>query len=284
MTWDDFYDRYSDWAPSTLKARISTLEDIGNGEEVVDVCLAIEDEAVRAQLIRKAMKLGACFTHDDYLNLDGELPDALLESLAQYAGILAANPCFDEHCFDWDDFYGVYTELPEEMLLRCIARLDAFGDREELVEAICNLLRPADDALYQRALACGVRFTEAQLEEMGRADLLFVKELHAFNQLSDAQLEDLDEQIKAAEEYADSYAAHTKPRHRSTRSIGWAIGFGALIGFFKGIFGTKKRHGDCNGDCANCPSHYGYRYGRWYYGHGHHYGCQRGGNRGGGAD
>ena len=35
-----------------------------------------------------------------------------------------------------------------------------------------------------------------------------------------------------------------------------------------------------NGDCTNCPAHYGYRYGRWYYGHGHQHGCQRGGNGG----
>lgn len=42
----------------------------------------------------------------------------------------------------------------------------------------------------------------------------------------------------------------------------------------------KKHTGRCDGDCANCPPHYGYRYGRWYYGHGHRYGCQRGGNGG----
>lgn len=42
----------------------------------------------------------------------------------------------------------------------------------------------------------------------------------------------------------------------------------------------KKHNGQCDGDCAYCPPHYGYRYGRWYYGHGHRYGCQRGGNGG----
>ncbi|MBQ5755432.1 MAG: hypothetical protein IIV90_07155, partial [Oscillospiraceae bacterium] len=36
----------------------------------------------------------------------------------------------------------------------------------------------------------------------------------------------------------------------------------------------------CDGDCANCPAHYGYRYGRWYYGHGHQWGCERQGNGG----
>ena len=39
----------------------------------------------------------------------------------------------------------------------------------------------------------------------------------------------------------------------------------------------KKHDGHCNGDCVNCPPHYGYRYGRWYYGKGHQYGCEFGG-------
>ena len=46
----------------------------------------------------------------------------------------------------------------------------------------------------------------------------------------------------------------------------------------------KKHNGKCDGDCANCLPHYGYRYGRWYYGHSHMYGCEFGGNRGGGLD
>lgn len=45
----------------------------------------------------------------------------------------------------------------------------------------------------------------------------------------------------------------------------------------------KKDTGKCDGDCANCPPHYGYRYGRWYYGHDHSEGCTRGGNRNGGG-
>ena len=45
--------------------------------------------------------------------------------------------------------------------------------------------------------------------------------------------------------------------------------------------GSKTRESrSCNGDCDNCPPHYGYRYGRWYYGHGHQGGCERGGNGG----
>lgn len=46
---------------------------------------------------------------------------------------------------------------------------------------------------------------------------------------------------------------------------------------------NKKHDGHCDGDCANCPPHYGYRYGRWYYGKGHQYGCELGGNKGDGS-
>ena len=45
--------------------------------------------------------------------------------------------------------------------------------------------------------------------------------------------------------------------------------FTALAAFAAGsaLAGRAKKHdGHCDGDCANCPPHYGYRYGRWYYG------------------
>ena len=32
-----------------------------------------------------------------------------------------------------------------------------------------------------------------------------------------------------------------------------------------------------------CPPHYGYRYGRWYYGPDHIWGCEFGGNKGSGS-
>ncbi|MBP3628507.1 MAG: hypothetical protein J6I95_03470 [Anaerotignum sp.] len=50
-----------------------------------------------------------------------------------------------------------------------------------------------------------------------------------------------------------------------------------LIG---GLASPSNHSHYCDGDCANCPPHYGYRYGRWYYGHGHQSGCERGGNGG----
>ena len=96
MLWSDFYDGFWDWSDSTRRTRISSLEDIGSGEEVVEVVLEIEDPKVKAQLIRKAMKFGVEFTSDDFMNLDGELPDELYAQLGQYAGFDHNDPYFDE--------------------------------------------------------------------------------------------------------------------------------------------------------------------------------------------
>lgn len=284
MTWDDFYDRYCDWSESTVKTRISSLEDIGNGEDVVDICLNLSDEKIKAQLIRKSMKLGVKFTHDDFMNLDGEIPEDLFEEVAHYAGFSAENPFFNENDFDWDDFYASYADLPEDMVQRCIPRIKKFGDSEEVADAILSLSYPADDALYERAISCGVKFTDEQIEEMGRQEFSFVDDIKAFNDISEEQMDEFAERVRIVEEQVDEYIEQTEnPKKRKT-SVGKAIGLGAFFGALSGLFGTKKKHrGRCNGDCANCPPHYGYRYGRWYYGHGHNYGCEFGGNKGGGG-
>lgn len=65
--------------------------------------------------------------------------------------------------------------------------------------------------------------------------------------------------------------------------------FGTLATIFTGASAGvssaqgRRHNGRCNGDCANCPPHYGYRYGRWYYGHDHDHGCEFGGNKGSGS-
>jgi len=57
--------------------------------------------------------------------------------------------------------------------------------------------------------------------------------------------------------------------------LGLALGIASELGS-----NEKKHNGRCNGDCADCPPHYGYRFGRWYYGHNHQHGCEFGGNKG----
>ena len=71
------------------------------------------------------------------------------------------------------------------------------------------------------------------------------------------------------------------PKRRRVPKLGfWTLLGAALLG----APGDDGHGGRCTGDCAHCPPHFGYRYGRWYYGHGHVYGCEFGGNRGDGYD
>ena len=58
--------------------------------------------------------------------------------------------------------------------------------------------------------------------------------------------------------------------------------FAALLGLTSNTGSAPKHPGRCTVDCAHCPAHYGYRYGRWYYGHHHTHGCEFGGNDGSG--
>lgn len=240
MTWDDFYDRYSDWTESTLKTRISSLKDVGNGEDVVDVCQDILDEKIKIQLIRKSMKLGVKFTYDDFLNLDGEIPDALFEEIAAYSGFSASAPYFDEHNFDWDDFKNECTELPDDMVLRCIPRIKNFGSSDEVVDVILSLSTPADDDLYERALEYGVKFSQEQIKLMGREDIFFVDSLKKLGNISDKQIDNFAQQVKAKEKEVDEHLKNVKTSNGQKLRNKKASVLGTVIGIINGIFGNSK--------------------------------------------
>ena len=270
MLWTDFYDNFWDWSDSTRRTRISSLEDIGPGEEIVEVIYEIEDPKVRSQLIRKAMKLGAVFTSHDFMGLDGELTSELYEELGKYASFDHNDPYFDEDNMTWDDFYCCYSDWDPVILHRRINKLSAFGPSAEVCEAIqCMPNSDLEDLLFTKAVASGVKFSREEKVEMGHWEHILTDVLNTT--LSD---EAINNYVSDTESLLEEY----ETEQRTNRRIGF---WGTLIGFLSGI--SKNSHhnsGRCNGDCDNCPAHYGYRYGRWYYGHGHQHGCERGGNGG----
>lgn len=271
MKWCDFYDRFFDWSDGTRRSKISSLEDIGSGCEVTEAILDTTDEAVKAQLIRKAMKLGVVLTAEDFMNLDGEFTEELYEQVGRYAGFDAENPYFDENAMSWEDFYGNYSDWDEELMHRRIEKLQQFGSADEMCEVIASLVNEADaEKLYQKAVDAGVVFTSDQKEEMGRWDEWFRDENWP---VSDEEMDAFSTDVQTL---CDRLDAPPSPRFSGKKS---------LLALFLALLGGEQKKSNpksCNGDCANCPAHYGYRYGRWYYGHGHQYGCLRGGNGGAG--
>lgn len=252
MLWADFYDYMWNWADSTIKTRISALETIGTGDEIVDAMYFIDSEKIRAQLLRKAMKLGAVFSAENFGELTEIFSGDLCVQLAQYTSFDLDYPYFDENNLSWEDFYEYYSELDDEKLIRCVEKLNKFGSSNEVSEAIQSMPSlKLTELLYQKAVSAGVKFTQDELESLGK--------------------------------WEPTYDTAQSTHHTNHSGSGFGAGlFAFLGGLINGLStGSSDGHAHrCNGDCASCPAHYGYRYGRWYYGHGHTSGCERGGNGG----
>lgn len=207
----------------------------------------------------------------------------------------------------WDDYYEKFYDWSESTQKNRAYGLTSYGPADEVFE-IAQELAFNDEKFtarfINRALDAGVRFTPEQTLELslivdkvtlGRMaetaqpdftreqleEIYMLIEDKVFTRISkklgmnifeDAEIEELDENY---EEYTEE-----KPVK---------IGFFTKLMIAIGVAGeidklaSHQHNGRCNGDCAHCPPHYGYRYGRWYYGHGHQYGCEFGGNKGDGG-
>lgn len=158
-----------------------------------------------------------------------------------------------------------------------------------------------DEALLAQAVKNSAgRLTADELEDLEiSVDYRVIDEIRKMKNIpdpdeeideeSDEEIEedsaDLEGAIRGMYEVVDAYdkALHRKPKKAGLGTLLAAV-FLAAAGVNsrrRGRHRLRHRHtGRCNGDCANCPPHYGYKYGRWYYGRGHVRGCQFGGNGG----
>lgn len=205
----------------------------------------------------------------------------------------------------WDDYYGGFYDWSSSTQKNYTYRLSDYGSAGEVWE-VAQELAFQDQAFatkfLEKALAAGVRFTPDQvLEMMGtveesvlskiaeRTDVPFDREQleEIYMMIDDASFQRISRRAKI-NVFDDEPAAYEQPEQvqyilPKKKKVGL---FTALAAFAAGspLAGQvrKKHDGHCDGDCANCPPHYGYRYGRWYYGKGHQYGCEFGGNKGDG--
>ena len=202
MTWDEYYERFYDWAESTQISRISSLTDFGSPAEITEIAQQFCDEKIASRLIKKAIAAQVSFSPDEVEELLDYIDGDTLESLLKTCS-------------------GKFTE-------KQIETLSDYCIDDELIETVAD--------------RSGVRI----------------------NSEDDVSLDDISDE------------APLPPKKHGLLGILFALG--ASSGSR-----TKSAHsGRCNGDCAHCPPHYGYRYGRWYYGHDHVYGCEFGGNKGSG--
>lgn len=205
----------------------------------------------------------------------------------------------------WEEYYEKFYDWDESTQIRYLSKLTTLGSADEVAEIIIELQTnvPAADRLLRKAVEAKLAFSASDLIEFlcmndnelavaavrnsakrftaedidflyGEVDDEVIIQICSQQKLplpEDLQEENPDEedQIDDPEEYETEEVAAPK--------LGFWGGLAMLLGLSGHSHGSSNH---CNGDCANCPPHYGYRYGRWYYGHGHQHGCERGGNGG----
>lgn len=215
----------------------------------------------------------------------------------------------------WKEYYDKFYDWSESEQKRRFYDLTDIGSADEVYEIAFEFENPKySSKLVNRALDEGIRFnpedildfsnildkatlsraveTSAspfdryELEEISKYVDRDVFERAAKRSGTDIFAED-DEEDDEEDDY-DTYdefddiddESYEEDLSENTPSFG-------LFNFIGGIFGalfselgkpqSEHKH-KCDHDCKNCPEHYGYRYGRWYYGRHHIYGCEFGGN------
>lgn len=214
---------------------------------------------------------------------------------------------------DWETYYEKFYDWATSTQISRMSFLTSYGDSSEVAEVAQEYMdEKAASRLIKKAVAYGVQFTpeeiydlsgccdtsamnalleasqckfnREQLEDLwGAVDDDVLEKVAARNHVSLFEDEDDEEDCEDAlspdidEEYYDEPIQPT-PKLGFLGKLAIAIGIAGAMDD-----GHKQHPGHCTGDCANCPPHYGYRYGRWYYGHDHVHGCEFGGNKGSGG-
>ena len=188
-----------------------------------------------------------------------------------------------------------FYEWAESTQISRISSLTDFGPSDEIVEVVQNFYdEKVATRLVRKALDYGVKFTTDEIIELRSwvSDEIYPVLVQANSDpYTYEKLDELygfvDDKIieKLAKKNKVRSPMDEEPEEvEQVKGPGfWGTLFAILGAVSSDSYSSKPHNGRCNGDCANCPPHYGYRYGRWYYGHDHTRGCEFGGNKGGGG-
>ena len=131
MTWDEYYEKYYDWAESTRIKKLSSVDVLGDPKEVAEVILdfAFNHEDIVNRIARKAIEQKLVFTADDIINLTGNIDSDLQAKLAyQSVGAFSKE--------DLESFEGYLDDDVIEKLykLKSIKVPDIFIDDDDIEE------------------------------------------------------------------------------------------------------------------------------------------------------
>lgn len=101
MRWSDYYEKINDWAVSTAVNKISSLEDMGAPDEIVDALniIAFEDEKGATRLLNRAVQYGVNFSGENLAEIAGLCAEeSFKKALHQSAEAFTAQDLEDLYC------------------------------------------------------------------------------------------------------------------------------------------------------------------------------------------
>jgi len=318
MTWQIFYDHYYNWEKAELQKKALAQRQFGPPEEIAEVAYDLHDKGIATQFIRNAIAAGIKFGADDVQELDGTVSQSMYEELLGTLGEGLTWELFYDSYDSWskellfkharnqtefgssDEVYEVADHISDRALCTEFIRNAMNGGVQFSVDETLELAELVDATLIADIVeAEKLELTHDQVDDLSysldKAAISRIAKVCGIELDADGHVihpvteEDLAfAQLVENVQILDNMIQQEEARRRAKPGFGTFL-LAALAAFGRSSSTKNKRNrtrphsGRCDGDCANCPPHYGYRYGRWYYGRHHQYGCQYGGNRGGGG-
>lgn len=143
MTWGEYYDNYYGWAESTAIKKLSSVDMLGNADEVTEIItdMSFHHKDICNRLARKAVGQKLVFSWDNLSDIDGCIDsDLQIQLLTQ-----SYSSFFKE---DLEDMEGLY----DEAVINKIYQLKgmALPEREPgLAEGITNFVNYVNDLTFE---------------------------------------------------------------------------------------------------------------------------------------
>lgn len=136
MLWEDYYDKFYDWATSTAVSRLSQLESFGPPEEIIEIIesIALDDEKGATRLLKKATAAGVKFTGQQLADIvlicdEKVLIDAVRSSASHFTA---------------EDLEALYCDFDDDLLID-LAKKHRIPLPEDLAEPVEEEYDPAED-------------------------------------------------------------------------------------------------------------------------------------------
>lgn len=145
MTWEEFYDNYYDWAECTAIKKLSSVDKLGNSDEVAEIIsdLFFHHKDICNRIARKAIDQKLVFTWNNLQDTEGCIDDDLQKQL-----LMQSYSAFSKE--DLEDMEGLYDEEVIDNLYR-LKGLPSPEREPGLAEGITNFVNYVNDLTIEEA-------------------------------------------------------------------------------------------------------------------------------------